>query len=853
MRISLTGLIISYFLFAGISLGAELSFKSAPVIKKTGDKVSITFTLSKATDCEVAVLDAKNKIVRHLAAGLLGDQTPPPPPLKTGLSQSILWDGLDFMGEKATGGPFKIRIRAGMSVKYGRMIGGSPYTGGVTGMPYRAPVNGLVSDGQGKLYVKMMSTVGSHGNSGIWPWHIRRFDAKGKYEKTILPHPPSTPPEKATGFKMIATADGSFAPANRNSLYGVFYNFGNELSNRIVDGQLVFVQTERRLLHLFKLDGSNAVKTINMWSKKAKLKCARWLDIQVAFSPDGKYVYYSNVAGVPYDGKKPADISADWPQGRVYRQDLSKPGLDPVKFFDFKLPDFEQQKYWMPSAWDKKSAAAGIDVDAKGNVLVCDLVNQVVHEISPAGKELSQTAIPWPDKVLVNRKTNDLYVFSRKVSRGSLPPAKIYKISGRGQDAKTVSELQLKGTIGSAATLDQSGKKTVIWVAGASKGGYKGGDSLLRIVDSGAALEADGDSFLNKDKKAIAFLGYSEVDAQNELVYVTKSGGTVWRYNGETGEGGPLKIKAVDLAVGPNGQVFTWGVSGSYSGPIGRFDRDLNPLPNDSGKHTFGYLYGRAGRGSSVCGMDVDKHGRVYATWGSNACHVRVYGKDGKLVDFPQKLAQVDRKTKKSFEIPVAIDYCSGYGGSIRVDLAGNIYLLQYSTPKGFKPPAGYEKDPAYKRSTGTILKFGPQGSKRKVKINSGGRGGDPLGFEGILATYPDCGPISSWNCAGSCACTKPRFDVDGFGRLYIPNAITFKVSVRDNAGNEILKFGQYGNFDCQGPESSEPKPAIPLGWPVTAGASDRFIYVGDCLNHRVVRVDKTWALEKLSEIPASR
>ena len=48
----------------------------------------------------------------------------------------------------------------------------------------------------------------------------------------------------------------------------------------------------------------------------------------------------------------------------------------------------------MPSAWDKKTAAAGIDTDAKGNVLVCDLVNQQVVEISPEGKQLSATQGP---------------------------------------------------------------------------------------------------------------------------------------------------------------------------------------------------------------------------------------------------------------------------------------------------------------------------------------------------------------------------------------------------------------------------------------------------------------------------
>lgn len=102
---------------------------------------------------------------------------------------------------------------------------------------------------------------------------------------------------------------------------------------------------------------------------------------------------------------------------------------------------------------------------------------------------------------------------------------------------------------------------------------------------------------------------------------------------------------------------------------------------------------------------------------------------------------------------------------------------------------------------------------------------------------------------AGACACTKSRFDVDDFGCLYIPIGITYGVSVRDNANNEIARFGAYGNYDCKGKSSREAKPAIPFGWPVSAGASDRFIYVGDTLNHRVVRLDKSWALEAIAKV----
>jgi DNA-binding beta-propeller fold protein YncE len=832
-------------MIASPALGGGVTFSTKPSASREGEKVRISFAVSAGTDVEVAVLDAGGGVVRHLAAGVLGAKTPPPPPLAPGLSQSLQWDLKDDLGKPAAGGPFKVRVRAGMGVEFGRMIGASPYTGGVVGMPYRAPVNGLVCDVEGRLYVKMMSSIGSHGNSGLWPWHVRRFDRKAEYQKTILPYPPSTPPEKASGMTLLTTPDGLFTPANQNSLYGVLYVFANEIANRLLDGQMVFVHSEARQLKLFKLDGSNALRVVDMFPKSTKVNCARWLDIQVAFSPDGKYAYYSNLAGTPYDGKKPEDIDANWPQGRVYRHDLFAPEAGAKKFFDLTLPDFATTKYWMPSAWDKKTAAAGIDVDAKGNVLVCDLVNGAVVEISPEGKKLSSTKVPWPDKVMVNRRTGDLYVISRKVSRGGLPAAKLHKISGRGDAARTVAELQLKGLVGAACALDETAVPPVIWLAGTVSGAAKGGgDQLVRVEDRGAQLAVAGEGFLNRDKSAIKFVGYADVDAETDLIYVTKSGGTVWRFDGQTGEGGPLKITAVDLAVGPGGHVYTWGVDGRYQGPVARFDRDLKPAPAPGMTgHTYGELYGRAGRGSSVCGMDVDRLGRVYATWGSNSCHVRVYGLDGKLADFPQKRKLKDKK-KGEIEIPAAVDHCSGYGGSIRVDLAGNIYLLQKGRPKDYAPPPGFEKDQAWAAATGTILKFGPQGARRKAPVDSGGRGGNPLEFSNTLRMYPGCGPISQWRCAGSCACTKPRFEVDGYGRLYIPNAMTFKVSVRDNSGNGIVEFGGYGNFDCQGPESAEPKPEIPMGWPVTAGASDRYIYVGDCLNHRVVRADKTWAAE---------
>jgi hypothetical protein len=809
-----------------------IRFVGPPLIEKSGKQWKIAFALSAPTDVEVAILDAKGKVIRHLAAGVLGGKNTPPEPLQAGLGQTLAWDGKNDRGEQKGDGPFQLRVRAGMNVKLGRLIGGSPYTGS-TGL-IQWGENAVVPGPDGDFHVYM--TCGATGFGAAW--QLRQFDRTGSYQRTLLPYPPSTDPAKASGVKFIAAGDGSLAPALTNQLYPTFFKPGDYVHHRRVDGCLVFVDPGKAQLTFFNAT-THELRSVPMRSAENKLKYAHVMP-QVAFSPDGRFAYYSNVCAQAHVVTKASDIDPNWPLGRIYRHDLSRAGADPEKFYDLELPDWEttRKTITLGNTGSGRSPAAGIDTDARGNIFVGDLVNQEVVELSPEGKKLSATKVPWPDRVVVSRKSATLYVVSRKPAPYRAGPGELLRIVGRGTDAKVTARLALKQGSGLGLALDESGS-AVLWL--------NGRDQVLRVEDRGTEF-AVRENVLNRDAHAIPALFYMSVDPEADWVYTSNSS-SICRYNGLNGEGGPTPLKAVDVAVGHDGMVYAWGNTGNYDGPVARYSRDLKPVPlAATGKHTYGKLMGRMGRGNSVAGLGVDVRGWVYAyhsVGGGFVPCVSVIDAEGKEMPFGKTM------TWNRTEVEALIAPLPDAGGGIRIDALGNVYVGVQGLPKDHSVPIGFEKDPYYVNSTGSILKFGPkgggyQGQLRERKLPfSESPPGTILGYQGATLAYPGIAPYSGPLVPGSgCVCARARFDLDGYGRLYIPNAITFKVAVCDNAGNEIARFGNYGNFDAQGPMSAEPKPEIPLGWPVAVGASDKFIYVGDLLNQRIVRVDRTYAVE---------
>jgi hypothetical protein len=101
-----------------------------------------------------------------------------------------------------------------------------------------------------------------------------------------------------------------------------------------------------------------------------------------------------------------------------------------------------------------------------------------------------------------------------------------------------------------------------------------------------------------------------------------------------------------------------------------------------------------------------------------------------------------------------------------------------------------------------------------------------------------------------ACSCMTSRFDLDDYGRLFVPDVFRFSIGVLDSAGNQITRFGGYGNADSAGAGSAVPTPAIPFGAPNAVAVAGDHVYVADRKNRRIAVVRLTYAAEHFCPIP---
>ncbi len=860
-------------LLPALAVGADVKFATPPTVAKSSDGATISFAVSEKTDVEVAVLASNGDVVRHLAAGVLGGEKPPPAPLKAGLSQSLTWDGKDDFGKPAKNGPFKIRARAGTQFKFGRFIGEDPYTFGA--------VDGLSSDEDGNLYIS--SYAGTH-NQGERT--LRVYDGQGRYLRELMPFPASMKPDS---MKNVARWDAGakvWRPTNYSCLNPDFYAspgvslVSASLSNGVyfsdredvyainADGSVkgAAFGTKQRPWPIFDAKNQENDHYGHPWHYHEGVEC-------FAASPDGKWLYLTGPVPNAENRKKKEDPR--FPLGGVYRMRLD--GKDDMKLF-----------VTLPATYDGNWAKDGgknygrsgpihfVGCDSKNNVYVPDRQTNRVVVYSEDGKQLGEVPCKNPHQIVAHPKTGAFYVLRMVCNGWNTHAIAIEKFDGFASGAKSVAVYdKFPNKVSPRIAVTTSGGKTMIWIAGLPEG-------LVALEDKGSSLVLAETAFKRRPESQVDWNRLSVDYARDEL-YVADGGNLIWRYDGKTGDGGMLKRKngqplaGVDLSIGYDGLLYI-RTGESFSGPLERFTKDLEPAPYPSGTNVISpQIYSRFGIGNCEKGLGCGPNGEVYISfmydWTLYA--VGGFGGDGKALKgqylegkFPAKgdnLKGYPPELRTSSVGPI-----TSAGGGVRVDLQGNIYLGLDVKPAGFAMPAFLAGDEVGKRWYSSVVKFGSAGgailgikdSESKMtsapKIELEGK----LTAENGLNIYPGLGPISGPGPGGNsscCVCRVPRFDVDRYGRLVMPSAFAANVLLYDNAGNKIAEIGSFGNFDSQyinvNNEAGKQKkaaitqPEIPLAWPSGVGFSENHLYLNDTYNRRVVRVDKAFSAETVSDV----
>ncbi|HOX06997.1 MAG TPA: hypothetical protein PK280_11395 [Planctomycetota bacterium] len=820
------------------------AFTAGPTTLREAGGVRVSFAVNAETDVAVAVEDARGRVVRHLAAGRLGQNAPAP--LAAGkLEQDLLWDGRDDRGRPAGDGPFRVRVGLGLTPTFAELIGFRPEALG--------GVRGLATGPDGSLYVFHTSGMEhTHDDGGA----CAVFSREGKYLRTILPYPASLPDDRLKGLRRIDLGGGVRVPfiyqfETRSLLPGL----GDLPRQRPVvtrDGLLAFVGVQEGpqpfaqagLARLTVINTDGGVPAGGVLG--TRIHPLTDTGASLALSPDEKILYATGVRACVHGPVAPGAANKcdecvhggeTWrhtkPDGLVYR---------------FGWTDAKAGRFGAGVTFKEPT---GVATDQDGNVYVSDPADDRIAVLAPDGRLLRSLAVAKPQRVEVHRKTGAIYVLSGDTT------VDLLKLDSAGKEIARAPMPALSSKYGflpirrPVMALDDSAEPAIIWTNG----------PLIRVEDRGGSF---GDPVrvlpsAPKDEPGSigAVLDLSLDDARGRL-YVN----SYWRYELDSGRWSRVTVPGKQQwpgwtpangvgRVGLDGNYYFYPGAGAY---LHRLDPEFASLPFPGSPDKEGRLHGWAK--DFGYGHAADASGNVYVLWKKlplapgdlERTHIlSKHGPDGQLLK--EKLVDAD--------IP--------YLRSVRVDFAGNTYMLCGLRPGKETVPPGLrgqvlggprDRDAVngvnpYPLIYGSVVKFGPEGGViRKgsggVRCNYSYRGVTEV--RGAQWIFPGASVMCSWGAGedgvAACRCEVPGFDVDGFGRSFFCDAGRFRIGVLDTAGNEICWFGGYGNQDSAGPGSAAPRPEIAFAWPQAVAVGDRDALVGDRVNRRITRVKLAYRAE---------
>ncbi|MBA4387364.1 MAG: hypothetical protein C0404_05245 [Verrucomicrobia bacterium] len=441
-------------------------FAERPAVRLLGkDRYEITFASKANCDATVAIVDTENRIVRHLAAGVLGANAPAPLQ-KNSQKQAVAWDGKDDLGEYARDpGKLRVRVTLGLKPVFDKRIAGeSPYN-------IAGAIFGISCDSEG-VYIM------SKGRRGRLL--VRKFGHDIKYASSLVPPPANIPEEKLKGMGYVEYEPGKKAIHNRG-LYSTCGDHGHYASMdgkrprycqpAMSGGRLFYLNSAipgGSILYYISNDGST--DTRGCAGRPFATKVASHARPHLAASPDGKWVYMSD------DGDNDSRIAGSC----IWR--CSTADSEPAKAFagEFRKPGSDNTHL---------NGNTGIDCDGQGRVYVCDTSNRRVQVFDPEGKHLATLSANKPQLILVHRKTGEIYLYHGAMVEGKTTP-RFTKYSPF-PEFKEIHHTD--GIDATCVALDSWAAKPTIWTGGGNKPGMdpRGLDTEISVrvwEDNGKGL-----------------------------------------------------------------------------------------------------------------------------------------------------------------------------------------------------------------------------------------------------------------------------------------------------------------------------------------------------------------------------
>lgn len=821
--------VVASCLFARATFArGEAEFAQPLLVSRQGNVHIIEFAGSIETDCAVSILNAQGRVVRHLAAGLLGKNAPAP--LTAGsLQQSLRWDGNDDRGRPAQGGPFQVSVGLGTKPVLHEMLGNNPAALG--------SVRALAVGPTGELFV--FHVFGElHPSDGTPSCAV--FDRDGKYLRTILPFPAGLPDDAWHELKRIVRDDGTKVPLlvqaeTRSYLPGA----GDLTPHRAVatrDGRILFAGIQEGPKR-YAQAGQSKVLVISASGGVPKSGLAGPVLAELssaaaslALSPDERTIYAVGQSEGNSRGK---------PTHAVLRAAWS----------DERATTFIGSPAEAGSGSNRLNTPRSVAVDSDGNIYVADRGNNRIAVFAATGGFMGELPVAAPERVEVHARTGALYVLSgARVDR-------LQKfVSWKQSQPSAEVELPFFKHVNYTAllALDQASEPPVLWVSN-HMARYAQYD-LLRIEDQGSKFGPPRD--VGRSQAAAApFAGPVmdlELDRRQDRLIVNAQ-----LYDLKTKEWSEGLKEASGKSTNNLG-VGSLGLDGNFYTQIfpnfiRRIGPDLKPIPFTGARTTKkGDLLSPLKKGDMRVrgrGITADYDGNMYILWEDQEHFDR-----GEAFNQLYRHAPDGSVTKERL-----IDGGIRSLNSVRVDPAGNIYLALGLRPGAELLPPTLHGVPATPKNSsfvgelncypliyGSIAKFGPDGGA--VRPNCGGvpcnyAFGAKVEVKGAQWIYSGASPVVSWRTPGTpdiCNCESPRFDVDEFGRSFFPDAAQCRVGMLDTNGNLLGWFGQYGNAD-----SGKEHAGVPILWPYCIAVGDQGIFVGDRLNRRVAWVRITYSAQQ--------